>query len=145
MILVVEKKIISMVKEGVMKSELQTRSEELLCEGMIDLGILSGDIKKLLKNKAHKKYYPHGIGHWMGLDVHDEAPYKDEKGKEIPLMAGMVMTVEPGIYISEDDMDVPKRFRGIGIRIEDDILVTKDGCENLSQEIFKEIKDIESL
>ncbi|MDQ7042441.1 MAG: aminopeptidase P N-terminal domain-containing protein, partial [Sulfurimonas sp.] len=87
MILVVEKKIISMVKEGVMKSELQTRSEELLCEGMIELGILSGDTKKLLKNKAHKKYYPHGIGHWMGLDVHDEAPYRDEKGKEIPLMA----------------------------------------------------------
>ncbi|MDF1882697.1 aminopeptidase P N-terminal domain-containing protein [Sulfurimonas sp. SAG-AH-194-C21] len=145
MILSVEKEIIGMVKAGVMRSDLQKKSEELLCEGLVTLGVLKGDVAKLIKHKKHKKYYPHGIGHWMGIDVHDEAPYKDKKGKEIPLMSGMVMTVEPGIYIGESDMSVPKRFRGIGIRIEDDILVTKDSCENLSQDIFKEIKDIESL
>jgi len=145
MILSVEKEIIRMVKAGVMRTDLHTKSEELLCEGLISLGILKGDVKKLIKKKKLKKYYPHGIGHWMGLDVHDTGPYKDTKGKEIPLLAGMVMTVEPGIYIPEDDTSVPKRFRGIGIRIEDDILVTKDACENLSNEIFKEIEDIESL
>ena len=145
MILEVEKKIISMIQAGVMRTKLQSESERLLCEGLVSLGILNGSIKKLIKKKKHKKYYPHGIGHWMGLDVHDEAPYKDKKGKEIPLKAGMVMTIEPGIYIDKKDKKVPKRFRGIGIRIEDDILVTKDGCENLSKDIFKEIDDIESL
>jgi Xaa-Pro aminopeptidase len=145
MILSVEKEIISMVKAGVMRTDLHSHSEELLCKGLISLGILKGDVKKLIKKKKLKKYYPHGIGHWMGLDVHDTGPYKDIKGREIPLLAGMVMTVEPGIYINKNDTTVPKRFRGIGIRIEDDILVTKDGCENLSSEIFKEIEDIESL
>jgi len=98
-----------------------------------------------MQKKKHKKYYPHGIGHWMGLDVHDPSPYKDKKGKEIPLVAGMVMTIEPGIYIDADDTEVPKRFRGIGIRIEDDILVTHDGYENLSGDIIKEIAEIEAL
>ncbi|MDF1878898.1 aminopeptidase P N-terminal domain-containing protein [Sulfurimonas sp. SAG-AH-194-C20] len=145
MILDVEIEIINMIKPGVMRTDLQKKSEELLCKGLVTLGILKGDIDKLIKKKKYKKYYPHGIGHWMGLDVHDEAPYKDKKGKEIPLMKGMVMTIEPGIYIDEKDMNVPKKFRGIGIRIEDDILVTKDAFENLSRDIFKEIKDIESL
>ncbi|SFV60823.1 Xaa-Pro aminopeptidase [hydrothermal vent metagenome] len=102
MVLSVEKEIISMVKAGVMRTDLHTKSEELLCEGLISLGILKGDVKKLIKKKKLKKYYPHGIGHWMGLDVHDTGPYKDTKGKEIPLLAGMVMTVEPGIYIPEE-------------------------------------------
>ncbi len=145
MILSVEKEIIRMIKPGLMRTALQSKSEELLCQGLVALGILKGDVKKLIKKKKHKKYYPHGIGHWMGIDVHDECPYKDKKAKEIPLGEGIVMTIEPGIYIGENDMSVPKRFRGIGIRIEDDILVTKDGYENLSYDIFKEIKDIESL
>lgn len=145
MVLNVEKKIIKMIKPKVLRSELQSRSEELLCEGMVRLGILKGDVKVLLKEKAHKKYYPHGIGHWMGLDVHDQCPYKDEKGKDIPLQAGMVMTIEPGIYLDEDAKKVPKKYRGIGIRIEDDILVTKDGCEILSSGIVKEISDIEAM
>lgn len=81
----------------------------------------------------------------MGLDVHDECPYKDEKGKEIPLKEGMVMTIEPGIYIDEEDESAPKKYRGVGIRIEDDILVTKDGFENLSAEIAKSVEEIESL
>ncbi len=143
-VLEVEKKIISMVRPDILRTTLQEKSEELLCEGLVKLGILKGSVKKLLKKKKHKKYYPHGIGHWMGIDVHDESPYKDEKGKEIPLMAGMVMTIEPGIYIDKDDKSVPKRYRGIGIRIEDDILVTYDGYENLSKNIAKEVEDIEA-
>jgi Xaa-Pro aminopeptidase len=81
----------------------------------------------------------------MGLDVHDEAPYLDADKKEIALKKDMVLTIEPGIYISKDDKSVPKRFRGIGIRIEDDILVTKKSNNNLSKEIAKTIKEIEDI
>ena len=143
LVLDVEKKIISMVRPNVLRSSLQKRAEELLCRGLVSLGILQGNPKKLIKNGALKKYYPHGIGHWMGLDVHDTAPYRDKKGKEIPLMEGMILTIEPGIYIDAKDKSVPKCYRGIGIRIEDDILVTHDGYENLSSSIAKEISDIE--
>ena len=142
MVLSVQKEIIAMITPNVLRNTLQEKSEELLCQGMIDLGILQGDIKTLLKEKAHKKYYPHGIGHWMGIDVHDQAPYKKPNGKEIPLAPGMVMTIEPGIYLDKDDKDIPKKYRGIGIRIEDDVLVTKEGYENLSKGIAKEIEDI---
>ena len=145
MVLDVQKKIISMIKSGVLRTDLQAESEMLLCQGMLRLGILKGNLKKLLKNAAHKKYYPHGIGHWMGIDVHDESPYKTKKGKEIPLKEGMVLTIEPGIYCAKNDTSIPKEYRGIGIRIEDNILVTKDGCENLSKGIAKTIAEIEEL
>jgi len=145
MVLDVELKIIEMIQPNIKRTSLQKKSEELLCKGMIQLGILKGNYKKLLKKQAHKKYYPHGIGHWMGLDVHDESPYKDKNGKEILLQAGMVMTIEPGLYIDKNDETVPKKYRGIGIRIEDDILVTSDGYENLSQGIAKSVKEIENI
>lgn len=145
MILDAQYKIIKMIKPGVLRSDLQKKAEILLTKGMIKLGILKGKYKKLIKAQAHKKYYPHGIGHWMGLDVHDEAPYLDANKKEIALKKGMVLTIEPGIYISKDDKNVPKRFRGIGIRIEDDILVTKKSHKNLSKKIAKTIKEIEEI
>lgn len=145
LVLDVELEIIEMVKEGVKKSELQEKSENSLCEGMVKLGILQGDVKQLIKEKKHKKYYPHGIGHWMGLDVHDEALYFDKKNREIIFKEGMVLTVEPGIYCDKDDKSIPKKYRGIGIRIEDDILVTKDGYENLSKDIIKSVQDIEKV
>ncbi len=112
---------------------------------MIKLGLLKGKRKKLIKKQAHKKYYPHGIGHWMGIDVHDASPYKYPNGEEIPLQKGMILTIEPGIYCNKNDKTIPKKYRGIGIRIEDDILVTKDGYENLSKDIVKKIEDIEAL
>jgi len=143
MVLDVELSIIKMIKPKIKRSKLQKKSEELLCAGMVKLGILKGDVKKLLKKQKHKKYYPHGIGHWMGIDVHDQAPYKDENGKELLLQDGMLMTIEPGIYIDENDFTVPKKYRGLGIRIEDDILVTKEGHENLSQGIAKTVAEIE--
>ena len=145
LVLRVEKKIIKMVKPNILRSELHTKSEKLLVKGMIKLGILDGNYKKIIKKQKHKVYYPHGIGHWMGLDVHDACPYKDDNGKEIPLKEGMVLTIEPGIYIDKYDKNVPKKYRGIGIRIEDDILVVKDGHENLSAGIIKEISDIEDI
>ena len=145
MVLNVQLSIIDMIKPNVKRSALQKKSEELLCRGMIDLGILKGRYKKLLKKQKHKKYYPHGIGHWMGIDVHDESPYKDKNSKEILLKSGMVMTIEPGIYIDKKDKKVPKKYRGIGIRIEDDILVTSDAYENLSKGIAKTIEEIEAI
>lgn len=144
LVLRVEKEIIEMVKPGVLRSELDSRCEELLCEGMVALGILKGKVKKLIKKKKHKRYYPHSVGHWMGIDVHDQAPYKTKKGKEIPLRAGMVLTIEPGLYCEKSDAKIPQKYRGVGVRIEDDILVTHDGYENLSKSIAKEIDEIES-
>jgi len=145
LVLDVQKEIISLIKPGVLRSQLQQRAEFLLCKGMVSLGILDGKVKKLIKKGRHKKYFPHGIGHWMGLDVHDECPYKDKQGKEIALSKGMVLTIEPGLYIDKDDNEVPLKYRGIGIRIEDNILVTEDGYENLSKGITKEIKEMKTL
>ena len=145
MVLKTQLEIIKMIKPKVKRSELQKKAVELLSQGMINLDILKGSLKKAIKNELYKKYYPHGIGHWMGIDVHDVAPYKYKNGREIPLKEGMILTIEPGIYIDEDDEDVPKKYRGIGIRIEDDILVTKNGCKNLSEDIAKEIQAVESL
>lgn len=145
MVLDAQLRVIDMIKPKVKRSKLQKKSEEFLCQGLIDLGILKGELKQLLKEKKHKKYYPHGIGHWMGLDVHDECPYKEENGKEILLDSGMVITIEPAIYIDKDDKDAPAKYRGIGIRIEDDILITSGGHENLSSKIVKSVEDIEAL
>ena len=124
-------KVIKMIKPQVKRSDLQKYAVKLLTKGMVKLKILRGDIKKLIKDKAYERYYPHNIGHWMGLDVHDEAPYKDKNNKEIPLQKGMILTIEPGIYIDKNDKSVPKKYRGIGIRIEDNILVTKNGYKKL--------------
>ena len=145
MVLSVQLEILAMIKPNTKRSDLQKEAVKLLTQGMIKLGILKKSFKKCIKNELYKKYYPHGIGHWMGMDVHDECPYKTKKGKEIPLSAGMVLTIEPGIYLDENDTSIPKKYRGIGIRIEDDVLITQEGCENLSQGIAKTIQEIESI
>lgn len=144
-VLDVQLRVIDAMKPGVKRDWLQHYSEELLCQALIDLGVLKGDCKTLLESKAHKKYAPHGIGHWMGLDVHDPCPYVDDKGESLEFEAGMVMTIEPGIYIRADDETVEEKYRGIGIRIEDDILITQDGYENLSAMIVKTVDDIEKM
>ncbi|MBW6488117.1 aminopeptidase P N-terminal domain-containing protein [Sulfurimonas sp.] len=145
LVLETQLRVISMIKPSVKRSHLQESAEMMLTKGMVELGILKGNYKKLVKLQKHKRYYPHGIGHWMGIDVHDPAPYKDKKHREIPLQKGMVLTIEPGIYIDKDDKSVPERYRGIGIRIEDNILVTKDGYENLSSAIAKTVDEVESI
>lgn len=144
-VLDVQLQVIDAIKPGVNKNDLQKMARELLCKGLVKLGVLKGDIQELLKDGKDKIYFPHGIGHWMGIDVHDECPYKDTEGNEIPLKEGMVLTIEPGLYLREDDENVPKKYRGIAIRIEDDILITADGYENLSQDIAKTVEEIESL
>ena len=144
-VLDVQLRVIEAIKPNVKRDWLQKYSEELLCQALIDLGILSGDRAALLEAKAYKKYAPHGIGHWMGLDVHDPCPYTDDEGESLCFTTGMVMTIEPGIYLRIDDESVPLKYRGIGIRIEDDILVTDEGCENLSSVIAKSVEDIEGM
>ncbi len=138
-------KIIKSIKPGISKQILQEKSEILLTQVMMDLGVLKGSMDELIEKKIYKKYYPHGIGHWMGLDVHDTCPYKDENGKEVLFEEGMILTVEPAIYLPADDLDIPEEYRGIGIRTEDDILVTSKGFENLSSEIAKTVEEIESM
>jgi len=145
MVLNVELEIIEMVKPNIMRSDLQKEAIILLTKGMLSLGILNGSLKSLIKKEAYKKYYPHGIGHWMGIDVHDESPYRYKNGKEIALAEGMVLTIEPGIYLDKKDKSIPKKYRGIGIRIEDDILVTRSGYKNLSVGIAKSVEEIENI
>ncbi len=145
MVLDVQLKIIAAIRPNGSKKALQALSERLLTEGMVRLGILKGHVKDLMDEKAHKKYYPHGIGHWLGIDVHDPCPYSDDNGEEILFARGMVLTIEPGIYLPEEDKCVPEEYRGIGIRIEDNILVTQEGCENLSAGIAKSVEEIEDL
>ena len=145
MVLDVQLKIIAAIKPEGSKKALQALSERLLTEGMVSLGILEGHVKTLMDDKKHKVYYPHGIGHWLGIDVHDPCPYSDDNGDEILFTEGMVLTIEPGLYLPETDDSVPEQYRGIGIRIEDNILVTKAGCENLSHGIAKTVEEVEKI
>lgn len=145
MVLDVQLRIIAMIRPGIIKKELQQMSELWLTEGLVKLGILNGEVGALMEAKKHKTYFPHGIGHWLGMDVHDPCPYVDANGEEICFAAGMVLTIEPGVYIRVDDMDVPQRYRGIGIRIEDNILVTEEGYENLSGGIAKTVEEVEAV
>jgi Xaa-Pro aminopeptidase len=112
--------------------------------GLADLGLLVGDLADLIGNESYKKFFPHRTSHWLGLDVHDVGDYK-VNGEWRRLEAGMVLTVEPGIYVQPDDESVEKKWRGVGIRIEDDILVTETGHEILSAAAPKEIDEIEKL
>lgn len=122
-------------------------SIELLTEGMKKLGLLKGNTKDLIRKKEYMKYYMHGVGHYLGLDVHDAGRYfTDQQAKNSkPFAPGMVLTVEPGLYIPPDDKSAPSKYRGIGIRIEDDVLVTGDGNRNLTANVPKDPDEIEGL
>jgi Xaa-Pro aminopeptidase len=109
---------------------------------MLSLGLLAGTAADRVADQAYRKYYMHGTSHWLGLDVHDVGAYTRE-GKARPLEPGMVITVEPGLYIALDDQTAPAELRGIGIRIEDDVAITADGHEVLTAACPKEAEDIE--
>ncbi len=134
-------------KPGTTVKERQNLSIEMLTEGMKKLGLLKGKTKDLIKKKAYEKYYMHGVGHYLGLDVHDAGRYfSDHQAKDSrPFAAGMVLTVEPGLYIPADDKSAPAKYRGIGIRIEDDVLVTESGNINLTAKCPKHAEEIEEL
>ncbi|MCI0486490.1 MAG: aminopeptidase P N-terminal domain-containing protein [Blastocatellia bacterium] len=139
------------VKPGATFNEPHDCALRVLVEGMVKLGLLEGDVDKLIEEKKeekeeeeYKKFYMHRTSHWLGMDVHDVGPYKvaDEWRRMEP---GMVLTVEPGLYIAEDLDGIPARYRRIGVRIEDDVLVTEDGNEVLSAAVPKTIDEIETM
>ena len=119
-------------------------SVEVLTKGLVELGLLKGRVKKLIKEEKYKQFYMHRIGHWLGMDVHDVGDYKIKDEWRL-LEPGMVLTVEPGLYVAADCQNVDKQWRGIGIRIEDDVLVTADGYEILTASVPKTVEAIEAV
>jgi Xaa-Pro aminopeptidase len=117
---------------------------QVITAGLVELGLLVGDVGDLIVNEAYKAFYMHRAGHWLGMDVHDVGEYK-VGGEWRVLEVGMTLTVEPGIYIAPDNQTVAKKWRGIGVRIEDDVVVTKHGCEILSGGVPKTVAEIEAL
>ena len=134
---------IDCVKEGNSVMKPQEISEKVITEGLVKIGLLEGDPEELHKSGAYKDFYMHKIGHWLGLDVHDAGDYM-EGSDFMKFKPGMITTIEPGIYISSS-MNVDDKWKGIGVRIEDDILVTKDGNENLTKKVPSDPHEIESL
>ena len=115
-----------------------------LTEGMVGLGLLEGAVDKLIEEKTYRRYYMHGTGHWLGMEVHDVGSYVGGGASRV-LQPGMVFTVEPGLYIAPDDERAPKRFRGLGIRVEDDVLITEEGREVLTAACPKTVEDLEAV
>lgn len=137
--------IIDTIRPGVSIDEPHQKSIELLTEGMLSLGLLKGKKKKLIKKERYKQFYMYRVGHMIGLDVHDVNCVHDSEGEFKTFEPGMVITIEPGLYIAEGTKKVPTEYLGIGVRIEDDILVTESGCEVLTDAVPKEIDAIEEL
>ncbi|AYF89537.1 MULTISPECIES: Xaa-Pro aminopeptidase [unclassified Pseudomonas] len=125
-------------------NEAHEATVQVITSGLVELGLLKGDVDELIASEAYKAFYMHRAGHWLGMDVHDVGEYK-VGGEWRVLEPGMAMTVEPGIYIGADNQDVPKKWRGIGVRIEDDVVVTKTGCEILTGGVPKTVDEIEAL
>lgn len=141
-VLQAQKRAIELLVPG---SSIAKANEEVIrikTEGLVRLGILKGDVDELIEQKAYREFYMHGLGHWLGLDVHDVGEYGENRSRI--LEPGMVITVEPGLYLSKD-ADIPEQYKGIGIRIEDDLLITDYGNKNLTSAVPKEIADIEKL
>ncbi|MEN2507086.1 Xaa-Pro aminopeptidase [Stutzerimonas stutzeri] len=125
-------------------NEAHEATVRVITAGLVDLGLLQGDVDDLIASEAYKPFYMHRAGHWLGMDVHDVGDYK-VGGEWRVLEPGMAMTVEPGIYIAADNQDVAKKWRGIGVRIEDDVVVTRTGCEILTGGVPKTVAEIEAL
>lgn len=134
---------IEMCREGVTWDDLHNATVRSLTASMVDLGLLEGDVDTLIEQESYKRFYMHKTGHWLGMDVHDVGPYYEGQSP-LPFAAGMVLTVEPGLYVPADD-DVPEAFRGCGVRIEDDVLITPQGPLVLTSGVPKTVEDLESL
>ncbi|TBR43513.1 M24 family metallopeptidase [Marinomonas agarivorans] len=143
-VLEAQKAAIEQVKVGAQYVNFHDAALRVLTKGLVDLGLLQGEVDSLIDSKAYQPFYMHNTGHWLGLDVHDAGAYKLD-GQSRPLQAGMVVTVEPGLYVAHDNYDVDEQWRGIGIRIEDDVLVTENGPYILTHGLAREIADIEAL
>ncbi|KJH79588.1 Xaa-Pro aminopeptidase [Stutzerimonas stutzeri] len=125
-------------------NEAHEATVQVITAGLVELGLLQGDVEELIAAEAYKPFYMHRAGHWLGMDVHDVGDYK-VGGEWRVLEPGMAMTVEPGIYIAADNQDVAKKWRGIGVRIEDDVVVTRTGCDILTTGVPKTVAEIEAL
>lgn len=127
--------------------EIDQIAYKSITEELINIGLIKVPFEEAMEKELFKEFYPHNIGHHLGLDVHDcdGLDYEEQRGRNVKykLEAGMVITIEPGIYIQKNNLAVDSKWRGIGVRIEDDILITENGYENLTQTAFKELADIE--
>ncbi|MDU5454887.1 Xaa-Pro aminopeptidase [Pseudescherichia vulneris] len=133
---------LTLFRPGTSIQDVTSDVVRIMIAGLVKLGILKGDIDQLMADNAHRAFFMHGLSHWLGLDVHDVGVYGPDRSRT--LEPGMVLTVEPGLYIAPD-ADVPPQYRGIGIRIEDDILITENGNENLTASVVKKADEIEAL
>ncbi len=143
LVLAAQRAAIGEVHAGKAWNEPHDAAVKVLAQGMLDLKLLSGSLDTVLEKEAYKRFYMHRTGHWLGLDVHDAGEYK-RAGQWRALAPGMTLTVEPGLYIRAAD-DVPERLRDIGVRIEDDVLVTQAGCEVLTADAPKAVAEVEAL
>ena len=135
---------IAEIKPGNHWNQPHDASVRVFTEGLVELGLLRGSVATLIEREAYREFYMHRVGHWLGLDVHDVGDYRVEDEWRV-LERGMVMTVEPGLYISADNTKVAKKWRGIGIRIEDDVVVTDEGCDVITSGVPKTVEQIEAL
>ena len=135
---------IEMARPGTRMEDIHKRSVEVLTAGMIRLGLLKGDPEELIKEEKYKQFYMHTVGHFLGMDVHDVGRYHID-GESRRLEPGMIITVEPGIYIAQETKEIPEKYLGIGVRIEDDVLVTENGPRVLSSKAPKQPEEIEEL
>lgn len=143
-VLAANKAAIKTLKAGESVGKPHEVATKILTEGMVELGLLKGDVKALIREGKHRQFYMHGTGHWLGMDVHDVGRYKLD-GAYRRFETGMVMTVEPGLYIAPGTKGVPEKYWGIGIRVEDDVVVTDQGPQVLTGGVPKEIGEIEKL
>jgi len=134
---------LSLFRPGISIREVNDEVVQIMVSGLVELGVLQGEVDTLIAEEAHRQFYMHGLSHWLGLDVHDVGHYGTPSRDRV-LEPGMVLTIEPGLYIGPD-ADVPAEYRGIGIRIEDDILITETGNENLTDSVVKDAAAIEAL
>ncbi len=141
-VLEAQKQAMALVEPGVRLEQIEQKAARVQTEGLVRLGLLSGDIERLLSSKAYRKLTVHGVSHWVGLDVHDRGRYEVD-GVSRTLQPGMVLTVEPGIYVPAGTAGIDPRWWNIGVRIEDTVLVTQDGVECLSCSVPKEIEEVE--
>ena len=135
---------LELCKPGNTLPQIHDATTRKLCEGLVSLGILSGTIDDIMEAESYRPYYMHSTSHWLGLDVHD-AGYYTSGDEPRALEAGMAFTVEPGLYIAANAEGAPEHLRGIGVRIEDDVVITDDGHENLNAAIPKRIDEVEAL
>lgn len=143
-VLAAQQAAIAEIRPGHHWNQPHDASVRVITQGLVDLGLLKGKVSKLVKDEAYRAFYMHRVGHWLGLDVHDVGDYRVGEQWRV-LEPGMVMTVEPGIYVSPDAPKVAKKWRGIGIRIEDNVVVTETGCEVITEAAPKTVEEIEAL